>query len=317
MRGFIRWAAVLAALTCVAPAQAAGPIQAVPGFGTNPGSLDMFKYVPPGLASNAPLVLVLHGCAQQASDMDDETGWPTLADRLGVALVLPRQRYANWSSGCFRTWDAAHRSRGVGEALSIKQMVDYMAATHGVDTSRVFINGFSDGGFMTNVMLATYPELFRRGATLAGGPYGCANNHLETTQCALLSKDRSPGEWGDLVRAAVPGYSGSRPPVLVIHGREDPGVTVKNMTEVAEQWTDVHGVDLSPDSTTTLKGHPWTEYHDASGTVRVATWLIHGLYHGYPTDPGTGPDQCGANTGLSPDVNVCGAFYVARWFGLV
>ena len=49
-------------------------ITEVTSFGTNPGALKMFVHVPPSLPAGAPMVLVLHGCAQGATDMAT-TGW--------------------------------------------------------------------------------------------------------------------------------------------------------------------------------------------------------------------------------------------------
>jgi len=48
-------------------------------FGSNPGALRMFKYVP--ARRNSALVVVLHGCAQTAASYDLGAGWSTLADR--------------------------------------------------------------------------------------------------------------------------------------------------------------------------------------------------------------------------------------------
>ena len=48
------------------PARAASLVE-VTSFGTNPGNLRMFKYVPTGLPSNAPVVVAMHGCTQSAA----------------------------------------------------------------------------------------------------------------------------------------------------------------------------------------------------------------------------------------------------------
>src|SRR5947209_4827795 len=65
----------------------------VVGFGSNPGALRMFKYVP---AQPEPaLVVVLHGCTQTAASYDLGAGWSTLADRYGFVLLLPQQQAAN------------------------------------------------------------------------------------------------------------------------------------------------------------------------------------------------------------------------------
>jgi len=64
----------------------------VTGFGSNPGALRMFEYVP---ADPQPaLVVVLHGCTQTAASYDFGAGWSTLADRHGFVLLLPEQQRA-------------------------------------------------------------------------------------------------------------------------------------------------------------------------------------------------------------------------------
>ncbi|TMQ02729.1 MAG: esterase, partial [Deltaproteobacteria bacterium] len=76
---------------CAAPdAVLGGVTQAVTltevtNFGSNPGALKMFTFVPSGLPSGAPLVVVLHGCTESASSYSTETEWGNLAGRFGFA----------------------------------------------------------------------------------------------------------------------------------------------------------------------------------------------------------------------------------------
>ena len=138
----------------------------VHGFGSNPGALRMFKYVPE--RPEPALVVVLHGCTQTAASYDFGAGWSTLADRYGFVLLLPQQQPANNPNKCFNWFLADDIERGKGEALSIRQMVEAMIRDHGIDRRRVFVTGLSAGGAMTSVMLATYPEIFAAGAVIAG-----------------------------------------------------------------------------------------------------------------------------------------------------
>ena len=165
----------LSSLLATALQALAAPVE-VTDFGSNPGRLRMFKYVPSGLPPSSPLVVVMHGCTQNARDYGAESGWIELADRLKLALALPEQSQSNNPRNCFNWFVIAHNRRGQGEALSIKQMVDKMKADHGIDSSRVFVTGLSAGGAMTSVMLATYPDVFAGGGIVAGLPYGCAND---------------------------------------------------------------------------------------------------------------------------------------------
>ena len=100
------------------PAAAAGATE-VTSFGTNPGALKMFRYVPAGLPAGAPLVVAMHGCTQSAAAYDEEPGWVALAERWQFAVVLPEQQTANNSSRCFNWYENGDITRGSGEALSI------------------------------------------------------------------------------------------------------------------------------------------------------------------------------------------------------
>src|SRR4029453_19301103 len=84
-------AAALFIIGALAGANAAEPREES-GFGSNPGNLRMFSYVPSGLAPSAPLIVVLHGCKQRAATFARDAGWLTLADKSKLALLLPEQK---------------------------------------------------------------------------------------------------------------------------------------------------------------------------------------------------------------------------------
>ena len=172
------------------PALAATPVD-VTAFGSNPGSLKMFKYIPDNLPSPAPLVVVMHGCKQNARTFAKEAGWIQLADKLHLALALPEQTQVNNQNNCFNWFLPDDMARDQGEALSIKQMVDKIKADHNIDPIRIYATGLSAGGAMTSVMLATYPEIFSGGGIVAGLPYGCAKNLSDALQC--MSTGRASG----------------------------------------------------------------------------------------------------------------------------
>src|SRR5206468_8709093 len=198
---------------------AASPVE-VTDFGFNPGNLRMFEFLPDGLLPSAPLVVVMHGCTQNATTFANETGWIQLADKFGFALALPQQTHVNNPSNCFRWFDSNHNRRDQGEALSIKQMVDKMKSVHSIDPNRVYVTGLSAGGAMTSVMLATYPDVFAGGAVIAGLPFGIAGNVREALSGMMASPSRPANELGDLVRNAST-HKGPWPKLSVWHGSAD------------------------------------------------------------------------------------------------
>ncbi|MBV8421039.1 MAG: esterase, partial [Hyphomicrobiales bacterium] len=88
------------------------------GFGANPGNLRMFAYAPEDLPPKAPLIIALHGCTQNAVEYDHGTGWSSLADSLGFAVVYPQQQPANNPKNCFSWFLPGDIERGHGEARS-------------------------------------------------------------------------------------------------------------------------------------------------------------------------------------------------------
>jgi poly(3-hydroxybutyrate) depolymerase len=206
--------AALLIVSALAGAIAAEPHEET-GFGSNPGNLRMFSYVPADRKPAAPLIVVLHGCKQKAAKFASDAGWLALADRDGLALLLPQQKGlpsffqdvyfppwlvalwgANNQNACFNWFQPEDTARDRGEALSIRQMIDAMIALYSVDHSRVYVVGLSAGGAMAAVMLAAYPERFAGGAIVAGVPYGCANTVGEALQCMNPGIDQTPAEWG-------------------------------------------------------------------------------------------------------------------------
>src|SRR5260221_5550537 len=217
-------------------------------FGSNPGALRMFKYVP--ARPKSALVVVLHGCKQTAANYDLGAGWSTLADRYGFVLLLPQQQVSNNPNTCFNWFLPGDTARGKGEALSIRQMVETMIIEHGIDRRRVFVTGLSAGGAMTSVMLATYPEVFAAGAIIAGLPFGVATNVREALNGMFQSPSRPADELGDLVRTAS-NHKGPWPKLSVWHGSADRTVNPANANEIVKQWLDVHGLPLTPMSEAT------------------------------------------------------------------
>jgi feruloyl esterase len=302
--------AAAGAVTLAAPAQAATLTQ-VTGFGSNPGNLAMYAYRPDNLPANAPAVVLLHGCTQNASGYFANSGWQKYADQWKFALIVPQQSSANQSLSCFNWYTEGDISHGQGEALSIKQMVDYARTSYGTDANRVFVSGLSAGGAMSAVMLATYPDVFAAGSVIAGLPYRCSPP-ASTSTCQYSGVDKSPAAWGDLVRAAYPGYTGRRPRVSIWHGTSDTTVVPMNATESRDQWTNVRGVSQTPSSTAALPGGTSLEVY---GNDDVRLYRVSGMGHGTPVDPGSGADQCGNAAAYFLDT-ICSTYRDALFFGL-
>ncbi|WP_028347750.1 extracellular catalytic domain type 1 short-chain-length polyhydroxyalkanoate depolymerase [Bradyrhizobium murdochi] len=294
---------------------AGSPLAEISGFGTNPGALKMFGFVPEPLLSPRALVVVLHGCGQTAAGYDFGTGWSTLAKRYGFALLMPEQQASNNANSCFNWFNPGDIARGRGEAASIRQMVARMVADHKLDSRRIFITGLSAGGAMTSVMLATYPDVFAGGAIIAGLPYGIASNVREALGGMMQSTSRPAGKLGDLVRKASK-HRGPWPKVSVWHGSADRTVNPGNANEIVKQWLDVHSLPAAPMSTGDVDGHPREVWWNEDGETVVESYTITDMAHGTPLGLAGNDERYGAEGAFLIEAGISSSYHIANFFGL-
>jgi poly(hydroxyalkanoate) depolymerase family esterase len=287
------------------------------GFGSNPGDLRMFSYRPDDQRARqkTALVVVLHGCTQNAAGYDIGAGWSTLAERYGFALLMPEQKTSNNGNGCFNWFNPEDTVRDGGEAFSIRQMIARMARDHSIDPDRIFVTGLSAGGAMTSAMLATYPEVFAGGAIIAGLPYGIASNVQQALNGMFQSPARPARELGDLVRNASR-HKGPWPKVSVWHGSADKTVNPSNASEIVKQWLDVHGLQQMPMSQSTVDGYPRALWWNADGKTLVESYTITDMAHGIPLGIAENDQRYGAQGAFMIEAGISSSYHIASFFGL-
>jgi poly(hydroxyalkanoate) depolymerase family esterase len=282
-------------------------------FGDNPGDLRAYAHVPRDLPRGAPLVVVLHGCTQDAASYDRGSGWSALADEQGFALLYAEQQRSNNPNNCFNWFRPGDARRGRGEAASIRQMVTAMVAAHGLDEARIFVTGLSAGGAMTSIMLAAYPDVFAGGAVIAGLPFAVANSVPEA-----LGKMRSAGAidgaaLGALVVEASP-HDGPWPTLSVWHGTADATVSPDNGEAVVEQWRGLHGAVAA--TSETVDGHRRDVWRDAAGREVIERYTIGGLGHGTPLGT-AGNDGNGAAGPHMIEAGINSTRRIASFWGII
>ena len=281
----------------------------------NPGNLRARCYVPKGVERPAALLVVLHGCTQNAAGYDQGAGWSRLADRHGFALLYPEQKRENNPNLCFNWYQTPDARRGGGEAASIAEMVHAMRAAHGIDGDRVFVTGLSAGGAMAAVMLAAYPDLFAGGAIIAGMPYGCASNLADAFDLMAGRGTGDPALLADKVRAASP-HRGAWPRVSIWHGSADRIVAPANADALVAQWAGLHGLEAKPDRIDTVDGHKRRVWLGREGQELIEHYDVRGMAHGTPLMPGTGEGESGEAQPHMLDVGLSSTDRIAAFFGI-
>ncbi len=290
-------------------------------FGKNPGNLRLFVHVPENLPqSNVPLVVVLHGCNQDAHGMMRLSGWNKLADENGFIVAYPEQKGSNNINRCFNWFYAKDTELDKGEVASIHQVVEHLKSAYQIDGSRVSITGVSAGAAMAVAAAALYPADYSGVASYAGGPYG-SGNVISSVGSMLGWVDRKPWEWARRVRMANGGYRGEYPKMVVLQGSGDPVVDPKNATEIVEQWTALHELNrdqvLVQDNFQSNEKVSRSSWSDEHGAEKVVSFTFEGLGHVLAVEVGEGKTQ-GGNDGLfSVDIGFHSTYWIAHEFGLI
>ena len=266
--------AVAAGVLVAAPASTASLSGPIPGYTSAnvPGTVSMYEYVPANPTANPPVLVVAHYCGGSAAAMfgvSEGGGLVAAADRYGFLMVFPQTSNNCWDVGSTRS--LTHD--GGGDTQAIAEMVKYETSHRGANANRVYATGQSSGAMMTEALLAVYPDVFKAGAEFSGVPAGCwAVNDPGggwSVPCASGNVSYSPQQWGDLVRAMYPGYSGYRPRIQLWHGTGDTTISYNDQLEAIKEWTNVLGLGSTPTSTapSTIDNHAWTRqtWQDACG----------------------------------------------------
>jgi acetylxylan esterase len=273
-----------AAYLLAAPAASAASLVQVTNFGSNPSGLQMYVYVPGSVSASPPILVALHQCTGSGPGFYSGTEFASLADQDGFIVIYPS---VTRSGSC---WDASSTQaltrNGGSDPAGIMSMITYAEQHYGGDPSRVYITGASSGAMMTDVMLGDYPDVFKAGSAFMGVPFGCFAGpgvDVWNSACAEGQITMTPQAWGNLVRAADPGYAGPRPRVQLWHGTADTTLSYTNLGEEIKQWTNVLGVSQTPASTDTPQaGWTRTRYDDSAGNAEVEAYSIAGAGHVLP-----------------------------------
>jgi poly(hydroxyalkanoate) depolymerase family esterase len=187
-------------------------------------------YKPPGVrrTERLPLVVMLHGCLQDAEALAASSQMNRIAARERFFVLYPEQdRFSN-AQGCWNWYDT-RSGRAQGEAGAIDAAIDQVCLLQSVDPDRIALAGFSAGAGMAALLATRRPERFRAIAMHSGIAPGVA--HSSATALSAMRGRRAA------VAPLAPIAAGAHlPALLVIHGSADHVVAPSNGAEAARRW---------------------------------------------------------------------------------
>jgi poly(hydroxyalkanoate) depolymerase family esterase len=252
-------------------------------YANDAGQRNYKLYVPSGYSgAPLPLIVMLHGCTQDADDFAAGTRMNVFAERHDCFVVYPIQPKRANPSRCWNWFKPGDQQRERGEPLLIAGITRQVMTDYSVDPARVYVAGLSAGGAMAAVMIHTHPDLYAAAGIHSGLPYRCAHD-LPSALAAMKGHKRHD-------EPTVP-----KRPLIVFHSDADATVHPSNGSELVREFgASTSSVDEAPERQAGKRAYTRRQLTAPNG-VDAEYWLIHGAPHAWAggSDRGTYTDAGG------------------------
>lgn len=269
----------------------------LPGVASCAAGMRRFRlYRPPGVrrGEHLPLLVMLHGCGQDAHGFARLTRMNRVAARERFLVLYPEQDRLSHAQGCWHWYDT-RSGRAWREVAMILAAVDQVCLTQPVDRQRVAVAGLSAGASMAALLAIRHPDRFRAVVMHSGLAPGAADTRL-----SALGAMQGQREALRRVAEGVPDDPADWPPLLVIHGRRDGIVQHDNGRAAASLWAETAGARAGVTRTVQRgRRHPMavTDYKARGGRLVARQVEVERLGHawsggaaGEPHADASGPD---------------------------
>lgn len=253
------------------------------------GSRDYRIYIPgtPPLGARSLLVM-LHGCTQNAHEFALATGMNAQAEKHGMILVYPEQTTSHHAKACWNWYRPRDQRRGSGEATILAELTQGLAAEFGIEPDRVFVAGISAGGAMAAILGEAYPDVYAAVGVHSGVACGLAVDLF-----SALSAMRGHVGWLNLLQRVSPDQRPMR--TIVFHGTADSTVHPRNAKRIIAAAGPGIDTRVREETGTSRGGRAYTVTIATApdGSTQSELWMIEGSEHawsgGWTDDPYTDP----------------------------
>ena len=181
-----------------------------------------------------PLMVMLHGCSQDAKSFAASTRMNVVAARERFLVLYPEQDRLSNANGCWN-WFETRSGRAQGEAALIMAAISQVCVLYAADRVRVAVAGMSAGASMAALLVTRHPERFTSVTMHSGIAPGAANSTLSAV--GAMQGRRTPAPLPASADAAAAAW----PPLMVIQGEGDAVVAVGNGRAAAQVWAEASG----------------------------------------------------------------------------
>lgn len=166
-----------------------------------------------------PLVVLLHGCKQDALDFSNGTAMNTLAEAQQVMVLYPEQITSANAMRCWNWFEPGHQMADRGEPGMIAALTQKVVIAEGGDPQRVYIAGLSAGGAMAAVVSSLYPHVYAAVGVHSGLAAGAAKDVMSAFSA---------------MRSGAKGHAPPVMPTIVFHGTDDKTVHPDNGDHIVD-----------------------------------------------------------------------------------
>jgi poly(hydroxyalkanoate) depolymerase family esterase len=270
-------------IALIAPPPPAAPGDFIAGhFVADFGSLRYKLFIPSEYdGSPLPLIVMLHGCGQDADDFACGTGMNALAEKYHCLVAYPEQSACANGAKCWNWFEQANQLRGQGEPALIAGVATRIMSDYAVDAGKVFVAGLSSGGAMAVILGRTYPDLFTAVGCHSGLAHGAA-----TDRVGALRAMRHGADVALLHRMEA----GDSVPTIVFHGDLDSTVHPTNGGRIVEQSIHARAALDASQEIGEATGRAFTRaiHRSKSGDIFAEQWTVHGAGHAWSGGSGRG-----------------------------
>lgn len=180
------------------------------------------------------MIVMLHGCRQDADSFGGLTRMNGIADRDNFLVLYPEQRRLANSMRCWN-WFSRSAQTGAGEAAILADMIRSLANEYHVDTKRIYIAGLSAGAAMANNLAVCHADLFAACALHSGLAFGAASSSHSAIKAMQQGARSDAHETGKRAFIHARGKTNAIP-AMVIHGEQDEVVNPLNAGQTVSQF---------------------------------------------------------------------------------
>lgn len=217
-----------------------------------------------------PLIVMLHGCGQSATQFAQGTRMNRLAEQQGYAVLYPQQSLTSHVHRCWKWYDKATQQGG-GDVALIVGIILQVAQKHGIDRSRIYIAGVSAGAAMADIVALNHPELIAAVGLHSGPVFGGGHSAIGALNLMQHGDRAHSGDAIDDLLRRKPAFP--QMPKIMIHGMQDKVVDPINQSQLLQQGLQLNRLASDLESSTRVIAA------SAAGSRRPANGYATSDYH--------------------------------------